>query len=189
VIEISFDDMAHRAILNHKMINHGKSAIVLAPWAISMMRAGGTAILPHNLDLPYQLQPTHSIAMWNYTRFTDPRLFLGDHFILVRQDPTILRALKIGVNNRYGWAGYAINNMLFVKRFAWDSDYNFPDMNSNFESYTNGEMLEMESLGALSRLEPGESVEHREEWEIFADVPMPATDEEVQRYILPVIGN
>jgi len=189
VIEISFSGEPHHASLKHKMINQGKSAITLAPWAISVMHAGGTAILPHNLDLPDQLQPTHSIAMWNYTRLTDPRLLLGDHFILVMQDPTISRALKIGLNNRSGWAGYAVDNMLFVKRFLWAPDVHFPDMNCNFESYTNGEMLEMESLGALTRLEPGETVEHREEWGIFADVPLPSTDEDVQRIILPVIGN
>lgn len=189
VIEISLTDEPNRVILNHKMINRGISDLYLAPWAISVMRAAGVAIIPHNLGLPDQLQPTHSIAIWNYTRLTDPRLVFSDHFIFVRQDPAIARALKIGVNNRCGWAGYAVSDMLFVKRFRWDSDITYPDLNCNFESFTNDEILEMESLGAVKRLQPGESAEHQEEWELYADVPMPSSEEEVQRYILPIVEN
>ncbi len=188
-MEISIDDQPNRVTIKHEIINQGLSTLSLAPWAISAMRPGGIAVIPHNLGLPDQLQPTHSIALWSYSRLSDPRLICGDHFIFLKQDPLISSAIKIGGNIRYGWAGYVVNNTLFIKYFAWDPTQPFPDFNCNFESYTNADMLEMESLGILSRLEPGESVSHYEKWEVFSNIPIPTSEEDVQRFILPSIKN
>ena len=41
---------------------------------------------------------------------------------------------------------------------------NYPDDGCNFETYTNHEMLEIESLGPLVTLAPGESSAHQERW-------------------------
>ena len=38
-------------------------------------------------------------------------------------------------------------------------------------------MLEMETLSPLTMLEPGASIEHPEEWELFDNVPMPGDQE------------
>jgi hypothetical protein len=48
-------------------------------------------------------------------------------------------------------------------------------------------MLELETLGPMSDLQPGESVEHIEHWRLFRDVPTPQNDGDVDRDVLPAI--
>ena len=59
---------------------------------------------------------------------------------------------------------------LFVKRFEYQPGKDYPDRGCNFETFTNEEILEAESLGPLARLEPGQAVEHVERWELFTNV-------------------
>ncbi len=60
-------------------------------------------------------------------------------------------------------------------------------MGSNFETFTNESMLEVETLGPLTRVEPGECVEHIETWQLFGDVPSPQNDADVEAHILPLL--
>ena len=64
----------------------------------------------------------------------------------------------------------------------------YADFGCNFETFTNEDMLEVESLGPLARIEPGAAVEHVENWFLFRNVPMPANDREVDRNVLPRVG-
>jgi hypothetical protein len=56
---------------------------------------------------------------------------------------------------------------LFVKRFPYEKGKPYPDQGCNFETFTNPDMLEVESLGPLVRLEPGAAVELTEHWELY----------------------
>jgi hypothetical protein len=47
-------------------------------------------------------------------------------------------------------------------------------------------MLEVETLGPLTRLEPGATAEHRETWRLFRDVPPPSSDADVDAHIAPL---
>jgi hypothetical protein len=49
-------------------------------------------------------------------------------------------------------------------------------------------MLEMESLSPLVILEPMETVEHNESWELHKDIPVPKNEDDVDKYILPVVN-
>ena len=48
-------------------------------------------------------------------------------------------------------------------------------------------MLEVESLGPLTTLAPGAMTEHIEHWRLFADVPVPRTDADVDADLLPLV--
>jgi hypothetical protein len=173
--------------VEHVIENLGRQTLNLAPWALTVMSAGGTAIIPHNLARPHQLLPTHTISLWGYTDPGDPRLRWGKRYIQIRQDASAATALKIGLQNPYGWAGYALNRLFFLKRFAWEESAGYPDLNCNFEAYTTAEILELETLAPLRELAPGAVATHMEEWQVFDQVPTPATDEDVDQSILPLI--
>ena len=49
-------------------------------------------------------------------------------------------------------------------------DDNYPDGGMSFETYTNALMLEMESIGELKKLNPGETLTHTERWEMVDSV-------------------
>ena len=48
-------------------------------------------------------------------------------------------------------------------------------------------MLEVETLGAFTQIDPGQTVEHVETWSLFDNVPAPQCDRDVDRRITPLI--
>jgi hypothetical protein len=153
------------------------------------MAPGGTEIipLPKKVSHGESLLPNQSLVLWTYTDLTDPRFSFGSKYIIVRQDAKG-KATKIGLRHSEGWVGYHRAGLLFVKRFERQVNQHYPDLGSNFETFTNEDMLEVESLGPLTKLEPGTAVEHREVWELHKNVPA-VTDEASMDRALTVIGN
>jgi len=174
----------------HRLQNRGLWEVELAPWALSAMAAGGVAILPLPPRAPHSpatLLPVGQLTLWSYTDLTDPRWTLGARYVLLRQDASQATYQKIGAHVSQGWAAYARDGDLFVKAFRPDPAATYPDRNSNVELFVNSQMLELETLGPLTRLAPGGSVEHCETWRLYRDVPPPRTDADVDAHIAPLI--
>ena len=117
---------------------------------------------------------------------SDPRWTWGDRFILLRQDPAVGTRQKVGVQNEYGWAAYAVDEQLFVKKIAWNNGAITPDYSSNFEIFTNEKFLEVETLGPTCTLEPGSWVAHQETWELHQNIAMPNREADVEQWIVPL---
>lgn len=155
-------------IVKHRLENFGRTTIKLAPWAITMLRPKGVALLPQqvgNVD-DNGLMPSRRFAMWPYSRWDDARLKLKDEFITVKADSTP-NPFKIGYFNPRGWLGYVYDDVMFVKRFGVRRDEEYPDFGSNSEVYTDARSLELESLGPLVELAPKMDVVHTETWEVY----------------------
>jgi hypothetical protein len=60
-------------------------------------------------------------------------------------------------------------------------------MGVNCEVWTNGGILELESLGAMAKLAPGRKAEHAEEWQVFANVPPINTEADVEQHVRPLV--
>lgn len=191
-MEIWLDPQAPRAQVRHRLQNHNPWPVELAPWALSVMAPGGTAVLPLPPRAPWgpeQLLPTGHLTLWSYTDLADPRWTWGTQFVLLRQDPARPAPQKIGLRQPEGWAGYVSAGDLFVKTFGFDPAARYPDFNSSFESYVDGALLELETLGPLLALAPGASVEHVETWHLWRGVPTPADDADVAAHILPRLAD
>ena len=181
-------DQAHVTII-HRLHNHNLWTVELAGWALSVMAAGGEAIIPLPPRGSHQdnLQPKSKLALWAYTDFTDPRWTLGHKYILLRQDSAAEFPQKIGATVPDGWVAHVRDNRLFVKTFAFSASGDYPDLGSNVETFTNTTMLEVETLGPMTRVDPGATLEHTENWFLFDGVPTPANDADVDQHILPKI--
>ena len=162
--EISFSLDKNRVLLTHRLIWHGEDPIELAPWTITQVPLGGIAILPQP-GIHEGSAPTRNLAMFPYASLADPRLELHDDVILVQgsADPD---AFKIGSYNRFGWIAYMLEKALFIKRFPVHDFRMLPDMGSNTEVYVRDAYLELETLGKLTWLKPGEAVSFEESWEV-----------------------
>lgn len=186
-IDLHLAPAAARVTVIHRLKNTNLWSVEFAPWALTMFAPGGIAILP----LPPRgshvgnLQPTAVLALWAYTDLSDPRWTWGQKYIWLKQDPARSTPQKIGASLPDGWLAYARSNHLFIKQFAYDAAAVYPDRGCNAEVFTNGEMLELETLGPLVRVEPGRAVTHSEVWQLFDDVPLPATEAAVERHVLP----
>lgn len=174
----------------HRLRNHNLWPVNLAPWALTVMAQNGTAILPLPPRRPWgvdNLLPANQLVLWSYTNFTDPRWTFGERYILLRQDPNLPIAQKIGVSAPIRWAAYAHHGELFIKTFAADAGATYPDFGSVFETFTNDEILELETLGPLAPLAPQSTVEHTEYWHLFRNVPQPTTERDVVEHVEPLL--
>lgn len=181
-------DRAHVRVI-HRMYNRGLWDVELSPWALSVMAPSGKAIipLPPRGSHEENLLPTSILAIWVFTDLSEPRWTLGRQYVILRQDTSKAQPQKIGVMVTDGWAAYFNKGHVFVKTFDFRSGAVYPDFGCSVESFTNEAFLELETLGPLTVLAPGESVEHLENWSLFCDIPEPHTDADVEKYILPLI--
>ncbi len=153
--------------IEHGIENDGLWAMECAPWAISVMAPGGTAVVPQNPETT-GLLPSKFMAVWPYTKMNDSRITWGDQFVMVKQKSAKgTKPLKIGMNCEGGWIAYINNGLAFTKSAEFYTDEVYPDNNCNVEIYTCADMLEAETLGPLCRLEPGDKVVHTEIWTLF----------------------
>ena len=162
--EISFQLEDNCVALTHRITWHGTQPVELAPWAITQLRLGGMAILPQS-NMDTGLLPNRNLVLWPYSRFKDERLNLHNDWILLHGHPD-QEAFKIGNYNPYGWIAYAMENALFIKRFSSYPVNRYPDMGCNVESYVKDTSIELETLDALTTLEPQESITYGETWEV-----------------------
>lgn len=177
-LAITIDPAAPRVRIEHRITNHG-GVTALAPWALSLMQQRGVAIVPSSTFVPHPegLLPSRPLVLWPYTWLGDPRLTWGKSLVRVAQTPERAEPLKLGAFVEQGIAAYAVGGDLFVKRFPTGKG-TYPDMGCNFEVFTDGRILELESLGPLVTLGRGETVRHVEVWSVFRDVSISIEDAE-----------
>jgi len=185
-IDIILSPDESRVRLVHRITNLGAWPIELSAWTITVLNTEGIEIIPQpNKDT--DLLPNRQIVLWPYSKMNDKRVYWGEKYIALKQDPNNTAPFKLGINNQEGWAAYARGGHLFVKRYYPQHDTTYPDFGVSFETYTNDWMLEIETLSPFTKLQPGETVEHVEEWELYnnvnvKDIDEGAFDEVVEKY-------
>lgn len=187
-ISISMDDHADNVRIVHRLTNCGDHVQHAAPWALSVMAPGGVAIIPLPEKIPHPEAWLHNQlwTIWPYTDLSDGRWTFGKNFILFRQDPTRGPG-KMGIAQQEGWAAYQLGEDVFAKRFSFDPEAQYPDGGVNFETFSNEQILELESLGPLTDLQPGTSVEHCETWSLFSGIK-PVVDEDTAAELSSAVG-
>ncbi len=175
-IDIILSPDESRVRLVHRITNLGAWPIELSAWTITVLNTEGIEIIPQpNKDT--DLLPNRQIVLWPYSKMNDKRVYWGEKYIALKQDPNNREPFKLGINNQEGWAAYARGGHLFVKRYYPQHDATYPDFGVSFETYTNDWMLEIETLSPFTKLQPGETVEHVEEWELYNNVNIKDIDE------------
>lgn len=176
-MRLKMDPIGPRLVLEHTIRNLGDAPVRIAPWCVTVMAPGGTCLvpLPAHRPHPEALLPGGPIVLWRYTRMRDPRWTWGDRLVRLRQTAG-MGPQKFGALVEQGLAAYANHGNLFLKRFPHAVGADYPDFGVNFEAFTREDMLEIESLGPIANLVPGESVQHREVWHLLPDV-VPPEDE------------
>lgn len=188
-IEIVLDTENGGVTVHHRVTNQGPWGAEFAPWALSVMAPGGTAIVPQ-ATRDAGVLPNRAISLWSYTKMNDERVTWGERFIVLKQSD-VRHPFKIGTNNEAGWAAYNLGDTLFVKTFPFQPEAKYPDNGVNFEIYTNEHILELESLGELKTVKPGETVSHTETWRLSGNFELPAVadEAEIAKRINAILGS
>lgn len=175
-LTISLAAASAAVTLEHRATNEGPDPTTLATWGLTVMQPGGLEIIPQppRGEHPRDLAPDRQLVLWPYTDMSDERWRWGEQFITLRQTPHSPPA-KLGLAHREGWVAYLMKNALFFKTFTHESGALYPDFGCNFETFTDAQMLEIETLGPLRTLGPGESVAHSETWHLFGSITDPGS--------------
>lgn len=189
-MEIALAQSGTEVTVTHHIANRSARDLTFAPWSLTMMAPGGVAVaaFPPRAPYPENLLPTNPLVLWAYTDFTDPRITLTHKYLVLRQDPAKSNPQKLGLFSENNWSSYLLNRELFVKRAKASLSQQYPDFGCSFETYTNNEFLELETLGPIQNVRPGESVEHEERWALHGNVDLREfTDSEIDRAVLPLV--
>jgi len=187
-VELSDEGSAVRVV--YTLANRTIWPLRVATWVLTMMAPGGAGIttLPPRGTHPEVLAPTNPLVVFAFTNMADPRWSWLEKYIVLRQDPQNADPEKIGLFNPATRGAYLLNGELFVKKFAASAEEEYPDMGSSYETFTNERFLEIETLGPLRTLQPGESIEHLEEWSLHRPVAVERWDDaELDRVLAPFL--
>jgi hypothetical protein len=177
--------------VSHRLTNKGVFTLDVAVWALTMMAPGGRGMtgFPPRGTHDEILPPTNPLVMWAYTDLADTRWTFTKKYMMLQQDPKRSDPQKLGHFNAKTWAGYLLGNELFVKRSSADPSRTYPDFGCSYETYTNDKFLEIETLGPMTKLPAGGSLEHTERWSLYKNISIPAwTDAELDRVLLPILN-
>jgi len=189
-LTITLSPEANEVAVVHRITNHNLWDIQLSVWPITVFAPGGVAIIPHE---PYRseseyLLPARSVSLWHFTNMRDPAWVWGEKFLQVVHSRNAGVDQKIGFLNKQGWCAYALGGDLFTKMFDYREGEVYPDYGCNNEIFFNSAFVELESLGPLSVIKPGEYVEHREHWMISRS-SFNETEKSIEDTMLPIIAS
>jgi hypothetical protein len=174
----------------HRITNRNPWPVEFAAWPITVMAPGGTGItgLPPRGTHPEMLSPTNPLVIWAFTDLSDKRWRFTRKYILLHQDPKVAAPQKIGSFSADTFGAYHLGNELFMKRYRADPGRIHPDMGASFEMFTNHEVLELETMGPLTKLAPGATLAHIERWSLRRSVKIGKwSDAELDGALLPLI--
>lgn len=178
-IEVELSDEGTQARVRYVLANRTIWPLRIATWVLTMMNRGGIGIttLPPRGTHPEVLAPTNPLIVFAFTNMSDPRWTWMEKYVALRQDPANSDPEKIGLFNPRTRGAYLLNGELFVKKFEAEAGEEYPDMGSSFEAFTNERFLELETLGPMRVLRPGESMDHLEIWSLHRPVQVERWDD------------
>ena len=173
-------------------IKNTRQPVRLAPWALTMMAQGGIGIhgFPPRGTHPKDLAPTNPLVMWAFTDLTDKRWQFTKKYMMLHQDANNHgQPQKLGSFNVHTWGAYLLGSDLFIKHYEADPKRTYTDLGASFETFTNADFLELETLGPLTDLGTGKSLQHVERWTLHKNVHIPEwTDATLDRVLLPLVA-
>ncbi len=184
-VEVHVSSGEPRLRITSRIKNISDRPLTYAPWSLPVLRPRGRAFVPMDVGPPTAFDATRRLLLWSYTKVADPRYRLGDRLIEIdharvkpapagqsgrRDDES-----KIGVDSAQGWAAYWLDGTLFLKRFPHDAAGQYPDGGATIEVYSSKEFLELENLGPLTTIAPGQEIVLPEDWWVFTDLTLPAS--------------
>ena len=178
---------AARVQVIHRLFNRSRQTRRWAPWAMTVLKAGGKIIVPFppRISFPKQLLPSSALALWPYTDLSDPRWSFGPQGLLFTAQASRQAPQKLGAYVPNGWAAYARGRHLFVKAFKPGPKEGLSDFMANVELWGRGPMVELETLGPVATLRPGASVEHEERWALLDGFSVPKNVDDAWKRLVP----
>ena len=148
--------------VDHEIVNATDASVTIAAWAITQVRTGGVATLPLRPSAG-GVQADRALVLWPYTDPTDPRIAF-DHDAVHLRSTGAGSPFKLGAAPGGGAIAYRVDDEVFEKRIDLVPDASYADLGAALQVFVHERFCELETLGPLRTLEPGDRVTHRERW-------------------------
>lgn len=161
--------------VEHVVASGDGTRMEVAPWAITQLRPGGTALMPIERTPAdeHGLQPDHALVGWPYTDWGTLGYDSEASVVLLagrRATPT-----KVGTTASRGWLAYVQDGWVFTK-YLRPGPAPAIDRGANLQVYAGPDFVELETLGSLETLAGYRRTSLVEMWDV---APAPATPAEV----------
>lgn len=177
IISLTSDSSA--VMIEHRVINESKEPLQAASWGLTIMTPGGYEIIPQPAFIPHgkTYLPQRVIVPWTYTDFADPRWRFGSRYFVLTPKAGA-PSTKMGFSQRDPYVAWLGGGSLFLKSFTFDEGAQYPDLGCNYETFSKGDFLELETLSPFRTIAPGEAVSHTETWHLFQNLTLPERNDD-----------
>lgn len=134
-----------------------------AAWGVNTLDGGGTATISFTNNGMRGCTPHRLVSLWADTNLHDPRLAFEKEKLIAKYMP-LSDYLKLGLYCLDGKAVWENKGQRFTLCFDSLSLSKYPDNGCNFELYMCSKFVELESLGIMTHILPGECANHTETW-------------------------
>ena len=153
--------------VDHELRNGSDAPVTVAPWAITQFLPGGVATLPlaPGGDV---VRADRALVLWPYTDPADPRIEVSTDAVRLRSTGEG-EPVKVGAAPGAGTLAYAVDGQVFEKRADLERGATYADLGAALQVFVHARFCELETLGPLRTLGPGEAVTHRERWTLRSE--------------------
>ena len=176
-MEVTFEDDGGIRIVN-SLTNRNAWPIEMAVWSLTIGSRGGSLVLPI-VQKDTGLKTNTGFRYWPYSRLDDPRVHMGQRFVILDNDPDDKTAFKLGYDNEWGWMAFFNHDQMMVMTTGRERNAVYPDQGCNCEAYTTDWGMEYQFLTPLRKVDPGKTIHLEEKWYIFESKGHPGYDESV----------
>lgn len=179
-MDIKIEESTSNVKITHSIENKSGDTTEFSLWALTVLDKGGIELIPWN-DNDTVLLPNRTVMAWPYTDFSDDRLYMGKKYMSLKQDSE-KEPIKLGFDLNKSLAAYINKGFMFVKRFNYYENAIYPDNGCCFETYSNHNFLECETLSEFGPKPDGSTVSHVEYWTLFDGVSIknPKDEKEIE---------
>lgn len=153
-------------LLEHEIKNTTDTPITFASWGVNTFHgADSHAEVLFDGGTAGSYVPQRRVSLWGSSALTDPRVRFEQEKICVKHIPSDT-SYKIGIFSAGACAKFYNRGQEFTLTFAADRNGTYPDNGCNFELYLDKNVMELEALGQLKTMNPGQTNGHWECWQV-----------------------
>ncbi|MDQ5983991.1 MAG: hypothetical protein RUMPE_01020 [Eubacteriales bacterium SKADARSKE-1] len=166
-IEIILSENTNNLMVLHsvKNLSHDKRNLVICA-STSFPKKNGILIVPQN-EKNLNISPNRIISLWPYSKINDSQLTFFDKYITFTSSQKNKNPFRLGTNNHLGWVTFARNKTAIFKRFVHNSKAKYLNGESSLEFFANENILTVETLSPIFKINKNEVARHVENWSIF----------------------
>lgn len=158
-----------RFVVEQGVRNLAETVYCGAVWALTCVVPKGVVAFPWGAGGGWDVK---KIMYWN--RWMDHRSDVAS--VQWQPGPDLFRVLptgeegKVGTNAPEGWVALCRDDATFIKSRVWAPGVDYPDDGCSLEVYTSPKFIELETLGPITTLYPGQEITHEETWTATSQV-------------------